>query len=438
MSLEPTPQITQWARHRKVSASYVRSRTTHLVQELGKTYFVFSLIMRLPTSMLALSLLILMSTRTNEITLGGYGAGILMLSSAMMVPAYLKLADLTTNRLVLAITATCNIPAIAYLMMQTLQFSEVRQDESTFSYFLATFLVGITIPPFGALIRFRWSKFLTDTGNRQTFNAAIALESIMDVIAIPVGALLTGIICLFSPEWSVISVIIFDAIGLYIILWVPSLLERSPHRMLRPMVKPLKEAKSMRWVPLVGIACLGLILGSTESALASYTVATDSVNTIGFYMALLGFSGMTVGAFLLYYRVTFSSWRSWLVTGILLVMITMLLSTFTGLLGLTIMLVLLGSALGVALICMDSVATAITPYSTLGLALTAMQTTYLGGLALGLVWGVALGGRISYQASLLIPLIAAVGYFLFGQLYGYFWRQAFEEQLPPLESQAKL
>lgn len=432
MSQAPTPRSSKWSTRRQVSASYVKGRLRHMVDELGKMYFVFSLIMRLPVSMLAISLLVLMSTRTNEITLGGYGAGIIMLASALMMPAYLRLSELTSKRFVLATTATLNIPAVAYLMMQALKFSEVSRSQNLIPYFAATLMVGITIPPFGALIRLRWTKIFNDTGNRQAFNSAIALESIMDVIAIPVGAMLTGLISTLSPEWAVISVIIFDAISLYFILWLPHLMNRSPHRVLRPIPKPLEGTEPLRWVPLAGIACLGLLLGATESALTAYTVATDSVRAVGFYLSLLGLSGVIVGAILLFYRITFSSWRSWLIIGILLIMITMLFSTFTSFWGLVTMLLLLGGALGVGLICMDSIATSVTPRTTLSSALTSMQTTYIGGVALGIVWGIVLGGRVSYQASLLIPLIAATLYFLFGQLFGHYYRKVFEERLPAL------
>lgn len=424
---------SRWSNRRRVSGSYVRQRIASLVQELGKMYFIYSLIMRMPVSMLSLSLLILMSTRTSEITLGGYGAGIIMLSSAVMVPVYLRLSEKMSKRFVLATTSTLNIPAVAYLMMQALQFTDHDRERNIIPFFLATLFVGITIPPFGALSRLRWTKVFNDNGNRQSFNSAIALESIMDVIAIPVGAFLSGAIsALASPERSVISVIIFDAIALYIILWLPRLMDRSPRRVLRPVPKPLEGTEPLRWVPLAGISCLGLLLGATESALTSYTVATDSVNVVGFYLTTLGFSGMVVGGLLLFYRVTFSSWRSWLITGILLILTTIMFSTFTSVWGLIILLVLLGGALGVGLICMDSIATSVTPRTLLGSALASMQTTYLGGMGLGLVWGVALGGEISYQASLLIPLIAATLYFLFGHLFGYSYRKVFEERLPAL------
>lgn len=418
--------------HRKNATRYVRARINYIVKNYGVLFFGFSLLMRLPTAMLALALLLLVSSRTGEITLGGYGAGAILLSSAIAVPAYQALANRFSRRIVFFVSVSLNIPAIAFLLTQTYRFSPAEIPDSTSTYFIAAILAGITTAPVGALMRSLWSEHFKKTGDRKMLNSTIAIESIFDVFALPIAAALTGFIAIFNVLWAVIAVIVIDAIGLILILWIPFTfpsLSHRPQRSFRTLSQVKEGTASMRWLPLAGIACLGALLGSIESALAAFTVSTNSIGTVGFYLTALGIAGTLLGILLVYYRVSFSSWSSWMITGAMLILSSMLVSIFSSEIALGFALAFLGAALGISLICMDSAATYLSARHNLEITLASLQSTYVGGLALGLVWGAILGQRFGYQAALLIPLLASVLFFLLGHLYGYRWRRQFEERL---------
>ena len=89
----------------------------------------------------------------------------------------------------------------------------------------------------------------------------------------------------------------------------------------------------------------------------------------------------------------------------------------------------MGMAYGMCLVTMDSVAASLSARKNLDLALSTLQASSLGGIALGFVWAADLSGSYSYQVSLIIPLVAAATFFCLGHLYGFLWRRSYEEHL---------
>ena len=95
-------------------------------------------------------------------------------------------------------------------------------------------------------------------------------------------------------------------------------------------------------------------------------------------------------------------------------------------------LVLVGLSYGICLVVVDSALTSLAARSNLDLALSTMQACSLGGIAVGFVWAADLSESYNHQVALLVPLIAAVFFFILGHLYGFLWRRMYEERLAPL------
>lgn len=410
------------------------SRLQVIVRTLGIQFLLFVVLMRLAPSVLSLSLLILMASETGEVTLGGYAAGIAALSFAVMMPLYSAVARKFGHTPVLVTTGILNIPMMAILLWQFLQFSNKAFQQGIVGVLVAAALAGATIPPMAAMMRSYWSREYATSKDRKMLNSAIALESMLEVLALPLAAVLTGAISLFaSPLYVVLALIAINMLG---VLFAIS-------RINKPLFMPIHSSRLSKfdddavhgdhrgfiWLPLLGAVCIGAIIGATQSSLAAYTLNADDVETVGFYIGAMGLSSATVGALLLAGRVRIAGWQSWLLSAVALIALTMMLSIPVTNFGVALALLALGAGIGAATVCMESVTTAISARGYLELALTFSQSTLTVGLAIGLVWGALVGEGFGFQAAMLIPLIAATIFFIVGHFYGYLWRRTYEVNL---------
>lgn len=416
------------------SVRYTLNRLGLLTRTLGAQFLVFVVLMRLLPPMLSLSLLIGVASQTLEVSLGGFAAGIVALTYAGMIPFYNLLARKIGHTRVLMVTGIANIPALALISWQLVQLSVKSSAIDTTGVLLASVLAGITTPPMASIMRSYWSREYSRAQDRKMLNSTIALESMFEVISLPLAAVMTGSIAvLLSPIYCLFALIIINMFGMLFVLsrinkpLFPAVTTSAFHHY--SQMRKVASTRNFVWLPLLGAAFVGLIIGATQSSLASFTLSTDSITSLGFYVTVMGLSGALAGSFLLLGRVRIGGWGSWLITGALLIALSMLLSIPVTSYGVILTMIGLGLGTGAATVCMESVTTSASLRGYLELALTSSQATMTAGLSLGLVWGAMFSERFGYQAGMLIPLIASTLYFLVGHIYGFIWRKSYEERL---------
>ena len=162
--IETNPPVrNRW----KYSIRYTMSRLQVIVRTLGIQFLLFVVLMRLAPSVLSLSLLILMASETGEVTLGGYAAGIAALSFAVMMPLYSAVARKFGHTPVLVTTGILNIPMMAILLWQFLQFSNKAFQQGIVGVLVAAALAGATTPPMAAMMRSYWSREYATSKDRK-------------------------------------------------------------------------------------------------------------------------------------------------------------------------------------------------------------------------------------------------------------------------------
>ncbi|MFW0178981.1 hypothetical protein [Rothia sp. P7208] len=430
-----TPSYTRTLRIRH-SVRYLQNRLIYLTSIVGKKFIIFSLFGRLPTYMVALAVLISMGTRTSEITLGAYAAGLITMSSAVMQRTHRRVAQRFGYRSVVCITATLNIPAVAFLMVQTVQFAPNRASGSIPIFLIASALAGATTIPLSAAMRSYWSERYTATQDRRLLNSAIALESMLDVIALPLAAASVGAIAIFSGALSSLYAVIFiDVFAIFFILWFPKAIVtlKFSHPSIETTPITVRNPPPLGALPMLGIACIGTAIGSTQTALVIRGLHSDTLEFVGFYIGMMGTAGACTCVILTVLRLRLGTWQGWLLDAHLLLLVGLILSIPQSQFWITVVLAIYGGLLGASLMCMESIMTAIAARANVGLALSAIQTTYIGGLALGYVWAATVGESLGQQSAMLIPLFAAVLFALLSHVYGAKWRATYEERLPLLE-----
>ncbi|WP_237189653.1 MFS transporter [Rothia nasimurium] len=416
-----------------VSAKYARTRIQGILLAHGWRFLVFSLLMRLPTAMVMLAVMMMLSDQNREATLGGYAAGTVGLGAALMIPVYRSISDRWGQRRIFFTITLLNIMALLWLMLESLRFSETANGSIT-RFLIACALSGLTTVPLGTVMRSYWSAEYQATKDRRKLNASISLETIFDVTAIPAGAALAGITTLaLTAQFTLFAVILINVLGLLMLLWRPENLPIETRVVSDNPRKPLRGGnRSLIWIPQVGSVFLGLSLGATQASIVSFTISTDQMEVTGFLIALLGVSAVAAALFVIFERLPMFGWSAWIISGIFLTITSMMLSLPVSTLGMIPALIGMGLAYGICLVTMDSITASLTARHNLDLALATLQAGSLGGIAVGFVWAADLSGLYNYQVALLVPILAAVIYFCIGHFYGFRWRRAYEERLSPL------
>ncbi|MBM7050967.1 MULTISPECIES: hypothetical protein [unclassified Rothia (in: high G+C Gram-positive bacteria)] len=432
MAFDAHPGIRQRWRY---SARYTLQRFRLLSDALGGQFMAFVVLMRLVPPMLSLSLLIGVAEQTSEVSVGGFAAGIVALTYAAMMPVYSVLAQRFGHARLLLCTGIANIPAMSLLSWQLVEIAaQAPTTVNATGILIAASVAGATIPPMSSMMRSYWSREYKRTRDRKMLNSTIAFESLFEVATLPVAAVVTGLIALLiGPMYCLFALIIINMLGM---LFVVSRVNKPLFPAVSAQgfrtysaVGKVPSSRDFTWLPLLGTACVGVIVGSAQSSLASLTLGSDSIEQLGFYVAVMGLASAFAGGFLLFGRVRVAGWNSWLVSGAVLIALTMLLSIPVTGFGVVLTMVGLGVGTGAATVCMESVTTSASLRGYLDRALTSSQATLTAGLALGLVWGAILSETYGYQVGMLIPVVAATTYFVVGHIFGFYWRRSYEEHL---------
>lgn len=422
----------------------IRQNTRAMREQLRESYrpvdrhlLVFSILMRLPSFMIALSVLLVMAHQTGEVSLGAYAAGLVALSSAATHRTYRNLSRRVGYRRVLMVAATLNIPAVAFLMIQTGRFTTSGAGGSIILLLLAALLAGLTTAPLGSIMRLFWGGQYKEVKYRNNLIYASAFESILDVIALPVAAAIVGLVSILGGvQSSLFAVIVINVVGMMFVLWKPSALNPQllGSETSEPRVEDLgKDSQQLGWLPMLGATFLGIAIGATQSALVIRAVQTETLETVGIYLGIMGVAGAVTCLFLVGNLQRFATWEGWLLIAGLLVMATLTLSLPRAVFWMIFVLIFFGCAIGAALMCMDTIITRLSARGNIVLAHSSTQSTYIGGLALGYVWAVLMSKMTGQSASLLVPLVAATLFFCTGHLFGFQWRRRYEERLDLLQ-----
>lgn len=396
----------------------------------GLGYLAISVIARLPVAMLPLGTLIMIVSWTDEIILGGFAAGVVAISIAIVVPIYGIVAEKLGQRLVLLFCVLSNVAAIFWLISESVKLQEPGGG-SVASLLAACLVTGATSAPVAALARIRWAGESHRLADRSLLSSSLAFESVADVVATALGAAVTGVASLLWHAHA--TLLLVTAIN---VLTVTAFALTRLRHSATPLPKPQEASESdierirvrrkLMWFPVLGMGTLGLLLGSMQSSLVSLSQNFDSVEGVGLLYAVLGLSSLIAAVSINLLQVRTSSWGAWLFWACALTLVALPATMPGSIPTMAVALVFLGVVVGIALIVTDSVATKVTPSDSLELVMTSTFAALLGGTGLGLVWGAVLGDSQGYNTALLLPMLSAAVYLVLSHTYGMLWRKNFE------------
>lgn len=255
---------------------------------------VFSLtglIARLPISMVALGIVLLVSSRSGSYGLAGAVAATYILSNALLAIVHGRLVDHYGQTRVLPVVISTFGLALGSLI------TAVLADWPQWSIYAAAALTGLALPQVGSCVRARWSFVLDDPQRIQT---AFAFEGVADEIVFIFGPVLVTVLATtWHPAAGLLTALVAGVLGT---LAFAGLRETSP-----PAHRHRTQGRShfpMPWRVVAPVTvvyfALGSLFGSAEVATVAFAEQLGITTYAGVLLGLwsLGslISGVGVGA----------------------------------------------------------------------------------------------------------------------------------------------
>lgn len=267
------------------------SYTAILTRPGAMRFSLAALVSRLPSSMAALGIVLLVQQQTGSYGRAGLVSAAYVLALAACAPLHGRLADHWGQGLVLWTTGTVFAVGVALLLLA------VDVDASPPWTHLAAALAGLSTPQTGAMVRSRWTHVLRDDRDRLT--TAYALEAVLDEVVFIVGPVLVTFLTLGVTPWSGLAVAgAAGTLGAWAF---------AAQRSTEPPPQPLTADRRapMGWGVLgpVMLAAVGIgaMFGSMEVVVVAFTTEQGQRSWAGAVLAVWAAgslaAGVLVGAF---------------------------------------------------------------------------------------------------------------------------------------------
>ncbi|MEH3033158.1 MAG: MFS transporter [Aeromicrobium erythreum] len=374
-------------------------RTTfgRLLATPGAPAFTASaLVSRLPLSMAALGIVLLVTDHGGSYGEAGLVSAAYVIAAAVFAPVHGRLADQLGQALL------CWVGGAGVAVGLTLVVLSVRDEWANPLPHACAALAGAFVPQTSSFVRARWSHVLRD--DRSLLGTAFAWEAVLDEVVFVVGPVLVTFLTLHVADWSGLGV---TAAAATLGAWAFALQRRTaPPRgqHTRATREPLGWD---RLAPLVVASVgLGVLFGSTEVLVVAFTDEAGNRGASGLVLAVWAFGSLLAGT-IAGARPAADPLARLRWTSVVLTASFIPLTLVAGIPLLTAAIFVTGFMVAPTLIAATALVEACVAPSRLTEALTWTTT----GLAVGVAPGAAVSGavvdRAGASAGFLVPLVAA-------------------------------
>ncbi len=236
-----------------------------------------ALVARLPISMIALGIVLLVSAVTGSYAIAGSVSAVFLVANALLTIPQGRLLDQWGQGRVLGLAVSVHTAALLLLV------AAVQAGWPLPVVYAAAALGGATLPAVGPAVRTRWSHRLSRPSDVQT---AYALESVLDEVVFIVGPIVVTVLATGWRSWS--GLVAAAGVGLVGTLAFASLRGTEPPA--RRRSDGDQPRPPMRWGAVAAIAVVSLMLGTTLGSAEVITVAFSEEAGVkrwaGFLLAL--------------------------------------------------------------------------------------------------------------------------------------------------------
>lgn len=241
---------------------------------------------RLPISMMALAIVLLLSGTGRSYALAGAVAGTLSLVNAGAGPRIGRLADRYGQARVLRPTAVVHSAGLLGLIVAA------TSHAPAWLLFAAAAVAGLTFASVGGMVRARWSALLRS--DRGELHTAYALESVLDEVIFIAGPILvTALATAWHPAAGLSAVVLLTLVGSTALA---ALHATEPPRPDRSGAGPAGSLRSAGLVVVVTVfGCLGALFGAFEVSVVAFTSDEGTRGSTGLVLAVYALGSMIAG-----------------------------------------------------------------------------------------------------------------------------------------------
>lgn len=383
---------------------------------MSNWYLILTLIVRLPSVILPLTVLTYVTAVSGDEMRGAACAGAVHLGQAVSVLALVRGDRIRRRQWILLLHTVVHVGVICWLVVR---FAEQARTAPVEPWpWQLCLLAGLSAPQLGNATRLRWRAILERRRRIDLILPSMRHDAVIDAVSLVLGALVVGILAItLGPLLGIMA-----AAGLLVLCTTALLLHptadiladessaqlRAARRPVRnhAMRRRLRTQRRMRLLPVLGGGSIGLMLGSIQMCLVYFTASVEAIETIGAQFAALGLMAALAAVVTAGTRPR-RPWNLWIVFGALTVIATLLMSLPSRPAGMVLILAIMGAAIGPTLVAVFSTVPLITPLSEVS-GLTA-ATSVLIQLGMGLGVGLAgvIGDQAGYETAVLLPVLAA-------------------------------
>jgi MFS family permease len=356
-----------------------------------------ALVSRLPMSMTAFGIVLLVSARTDSYGRAGVLAAVYVLAAALFAPTQGRLADRLGQSTVLwAVGAV-------YAVGMTMTLLAIGQGWASPWPHLCVAVAGLATPQTGSMVRARWTHVVAD---RSQLNTAFSIEAVLDEVVFMVGPLLVTVLTLQVSDFAGVG---FATGAAALGSWALAAQRRTEP----PIVAHEPGARpAINWGllgPLVAASAgLGVLFGSTEVIIVAFCSEEGHRGAAGFVIAVWATGSLIAGIVVGALPTAPDPLRRFRTSQLALALLFAPLSVLSGIPLIAVGMFLTGFMNSPTLISTVHLIERHVPSSRLTEALTWTTT----GLAVGIAPGTAIAGwvidRYGASAGFLVPLAAGL------------------------------
>lgn len=379
-------------------------------------YLLLTLIVRLPSVILPLTVLTYVTAVSGQELWGAACAGAVHLGQAVSVLALVRGDRIRRRQWIMLLHTLLHVIVICWLVFR---FSEQAQSAPTAAWpWLLCLLAGLSAPQLGNATRLRWRTILEQRRSIDLILPSMRHDAVMDAVSLVLGALVVGVLAItMGPLLGIMA-----AAGLLVLCTTALLLHPtadflgggSGRQLVEPsaqvlnaaMRRRLRTQRRMRFLPVLGGGCIGLMLGSIQMCLVYFTASVEAIETIGAQFAALGLTAAVAAVITAGARPR-RPWNLWVLFGAVTVIATLMMSLPSRPLGMVLTLAVLGAAIGPTIVAVFSTVPLITPLSEVSGLTAATSVLIQMGMGLGVGLAGIMGDLAGYETAVLLPVLAA-------------------------------
>ncbi|MGO3146653.1 MAG: MFS transporter [Leucobacter sp.] len=378
-----------------------------LISRTGIAYFPLALVARLPFAMMVVGVLTLIVSARGSLELGGLASAMVGIGSAIVSPFVGAAADRFGQRIALLITAvTHSVSLVALAWIAYTPASNV--------WMLAVaFFVGATSPQASPMSRSRLvliiQHFLPVERRPRTLSRVLAYESAADEVVFVFGPVIVGILAtMFGARTpiiaaAVLALIVISAFALHHTSAPPkSAAERAE------TLAPASElARPSLLTVVAGITGVGLVFGTTLTALTAYTQSLGQPEAAGLLYGIMGVGSAILALLVSMFSPKFTLRYRWLVFGFLMLVGEAVLATSDSLTQIVVGLAITGFGIGPLLVTLYGLGAARSPEGRSATVMTMLGSGVILGQSLASAVTGYLAENVGVASALTLPFFAA-------------------------------